>query len=297
MAQTVIGIFEKGIDAQTAVQKLESNRIPSDHIDISNQSTADKTASSTAETGSDKVSSFFGSLFGSDKDETRKYADVARKGWVVTVHADSKQEAEAAARTLDQCGAVDVDERANQFRSGASTATATGTAPTGNINTGNINERRDIGNTNQSIPIVEERMNVGKREVETGGVRLRSRIVERPVEEHLRLREEHVNVQRNQVNRPATEQDFQNFKEGNIEMTERAEVPVVNKEARVVEEVRLSKEQTQRDETVRGTVRKTDVEVDKLNPKNTQIRPEDDPNRRDINRNDPNRNNPSGRSL
>jgi stress response protein YsnF len=287
MAQTVIGIFEKGIDAQTAVQKLESSRIPSDHIDISNQSTADKTVSSTAERGSDKVSSFFGSLFGSDKEETRKYADVARKGWVVTVHADSKQEAEAAARTLDQCGAVDVDERANQFRSG----TSTGTAPTGNIN-----ERRDI-NTNQSIPIVEERMNVGKREVETGGVRLRSRIVERPVEEHLRLREEHVNVERNPVNRPATERDFQNFKEGSIEMKEHAEVPVVNKEARVVEEVRLSKEQTQRDETVRGTVRKTDVEVDKMNPRNKQIRPEDDPNRNDPNRIDPDRNNPSGRSL
>ncbi|NEM97513.1 YsnF/AvaK domain-containing protein [Pontibacter burrus] len=280
MAQTVIGIFEKGIDAQTAVQKLESSRIPSDHIDISNQSTSDKVAGTTTHQDKDRVSSFFGSLFGSDKEETRKYSDVARKGWVVTVHADSKQEAEAAARTLDQCGAVDVDERANQFRSG--------TTPTGNIN-----ERRDFNtNTDQSIPVVEERMNVGKRDVETGGVRLRSRIIERPVEEHLRLREEHVNVQRNPVNRPATERDFQNFKEGSIEMTEHAEVPVVNKEARVVEEVRLSKEQTVRDETVRGTVRKTDVKVDKLNPKNKNIRPEDDPNW-----NDPNRNNPSGRNL
>lgn len=271
MAQTVIGIFEKGIDAQAAVQKLESSRIPSDHIDISDQSTASK-VSGTAHKP-DRVSNFFGSLFGSDKEETRKYSDVARKGWVVTVHADSRQEAEAAAHTLDQCGAVDVDERANQFRSG--------TTPTGNIN-----ERRDI-NTNQSVPIVEERMNVGKRDVETGAVRLRSRIIERPIEEHLRLREEHVNVERRPVNRPATERDFQNFKEGSIEMTEHAEVPVVNKEARVVEEVRLSKEQTEHDETIRDTVRKTDVEVDKLNPRNKQIRPE----------NDPNWNDPSGRKI
>ncbi len=291
MAQTVIGIFEKGIDAQTAVQKLESNKIPSDHIDISNQTTNEQVRGTSDRRESDGVSNFFSSLFGSDKDESRKYADVARKGWVVTVHADSKQEAQRAAETLDTCGAVDVDERASQMRSGASTATATGTTPTGDMHERrDLKDKRDM-NTNQSIPIMEERMNVGKREVETGGVRLRSRIIERPVEEHLRLREEHVNVQRNAVNRPATEKDFANFKEGNIEMKEHAEVPVVNKEARVVEEVRLNKEQTQRDETVRGTVRKTDVEVDKMNPKNKNIRPEDDPRRNDPNRNDPTKRN------
>ncbi|MBB6611898.1 YsnF/AvaK domain-containing protein [Pontibacter sp. Tf4] len=279
MAQTVIGIFEKGIDAQAAVQKLESNRIPSDHIDISDQTTSDKVGGTTARHDKDRVSNFFGSLFGSDKEETRKYSDVARKGWVVTVHADSRKEAEAAARTLDQCGAVDVDERASQFRSGTNTTTS------------DIHERRDL-NTNQSVPIVEERMNVGKRDVETGGVHMRSRIIEKPVEEHLRLREEHVHVERRPVNRPATERDFQNFKEGSIEMTEHKEVPVVNKEARVVEEVRLSKEQTQRDEIIRDKVRKTDVEVDRLNPKNRNIRPEDDPNW-----NDPTRRDPSDREL
>ncbi|MER2996836.1 YsnF/AvaK domain-containing protein [Pontibacter populi] len=286
MAQTVIGIFEKGIDAQTAVQKLESNRIPSDHIDISNQSTSDK-VTGTTDRGSDKVSSFFGSLFGSDNDETRKYSDVARKGWVVTVHADSRQEAENAAKTLDQCGAVDVDERARQFQ-GNTTGTATG-------RTGNINQPGNR-NSDQSIPIIEEKMNVGKREVETGGMRLKSRIVERPVEEHMRLREEHVNVERNPVNRPASKRDMDNFKEGSIEMTERAEIPMVNKEARVVEEVRLSKDQTQREETVRGSVRKTEVDVDKMNPKNTNLRSDDE-----LRRNDPNRkdlgNDPSKRGL
>jgi stress response protein YsnF len=275
MAQTVIGIFEKGIDAQTAVQKLESNRIPSDHIDISNQ-TKDQVKGTTERRDSDSVSSFFGSLFGSNEDETKKYSDVARRGWVVTVHADTKQEAEKAAQTLDQCGAVDVDEHAKQFR---------GKTPTGTMNQGTGTS------SSQSIPIIEENMKVGKREVETGGVRLRSRIVERPVEEHLRLREEHVNVQRTPANRPATEKDFANFKEGSFEMKEHAEVPVVSKEARVVEEIRLSKEQTQHDETVRGTVRKTDVEVDKMNPENKQIRPENDPRKNDPNRNDPSKRN------
>ncbi len=290
MAQTVIGIFEKGIDAQTAVQKLESNRIPSDHIDIANPGSQSQVSGSTSSQSQDKVGGFFGSLFGSNKDEATKYSNVARKGWVVTVHADSKQEAEQAAKMLDECGAVDVDEKNMQYSSGTST-TATGTTgATGHVTDqpGNINRTGDI-NRGQSIPIIEENMNVGKRQVETGGVRVRSRIVERPVEEHMRLREEHVNVQRNPVNRPATEKDFANFKEGSIEMTERAEVPIVNKEARVVEEVRLNKEQTQRDETVRGSVKKTEVDVNKMNKDRTNMRPGTDPSLNDPNRNDPTR--------
>ncbi len=90
-----------------------------------------------------------------------------------------------------------------------------------------------------------------------------SRIVERPVEEHLRLREEHVSVDRKPVDRPATEADFKNFKEGEAEMTEHAEKPVVNKEARVVEEVNLKKETRERDQTIKDRVRETDVDVKK----------------------------------
>jgi uncharacterized protein (TIGR02271 family) len=261
MAQTVIGIFEKGVEAQTAVQKLESNRINPGNIDISNQSSASQ-VSSTANTESDGISNFFGSLFGNNED-AKKHSEVARKGWVVTVHANSKQEAERAAEILDTCGAVDVDERSAQFRNTQATGSTT------NLHTGTTPPQG--ATTDKTIPIVEERMQVGKESIETGGVRMRSRIVERPVEEHLRLREEHVHVERNPVNRPATEKDFQNFKEGDKTITEHAERAIVNKEARVVEEIKIGKHTEEHDETIRGTVRKTDVEVDKL-------RPDTDPN-------------------
>lgn len=256
--QTVIGIFKEGIDAQAAVQKLEStHHIGRNKVDIANpgSSTAQRVTSSTADRDNDNVGGFFSSLFGSS-DDANKHAQAARRGWVVTVHADSRQEAERAAEVLDSCGAVDVDEHAAQGNPQAGTARPPqGTAQP---RTG------QSGDSSQTIPIMEERMNVGKREVERGGVHMRSRIVERPVEEHLRLREEHVDVERNKVNRPATDRDFQNFKEGEINVTERAEVPIVNKEARVVEEVKINKHTEERDETVRGTVRKTDVDIDKL---------------------------------
>ena len=59
--------------------------------------------------------------------------------------------------------------------------------------------------------------------------------------------------------------DFdQAFREGTIEVTERVEQPVVQKQARVVEEVVVGKEATERTETVRDTVRKTDLQVEQV---------------------------------
>jgi uncharacterized protein (TIGR02271 family) len=125
----------------------------------------------------------------------------------------------------------------------------------------------DRDNDSRSLPIIEENLHVGKREVEQGGVRIRSRIVEKPVEETVRLRRERVNVERHPVDRVASSDDLDTFKEGEIEMTERSEVPVVDKEARVVEEVNLSKEVDETEETINETLRKTEVDVDKIGRK------------------------------
>ncbi|WP_018478827.1 DUF2382 domain-containing protein [Pontibacter roseus] len=126
----------------------------------------------------------------------------------------------------------------------------------------------------RTIPIIEENMQVGKREVETGGANIRTRIVERPVEERVRLREEHVDVTRTPVDRPATDADMARAKEGEMKITERAEEPVVDKETRVVEEVNIRKDVEEHDETIRGSVRNTEVDIDKLDP--------NDPRRRNL---------------
>lgn len=123
-------------------------------------------------------------------------------------------------------------------------------------------------NNSDSIKVVEENLNVGKQEIRTGGVRLRSRIVERPVEESIRLRQERVTVNRTPVDRPASEADFNTFQEGTVEMTESAEIPVVSKDARVVEEVSLNKEVTESDQTIVDTVRHTEVDTENIDPDN-----------------------------
>ena len=111
---------------------------------------------------------------------------------------------------------------------------------------------------------IEESLQAGKRTEQTGGVRLRSRIVEKPVEANVRLREEHVVVNRIPVNRPAGEADFKAFKEGQVELTETAERAVVAKQAVVVEEVSLGKQVTEREEVIRDTVRNTEVDVEQI---------------------------------
>ena len=138
------------------------------------------------------------------------------------------------------------------------------------------NTTRDLTDNDTSIPVIEENVEIGKREVETGGARISSRIVEEEVEENITLREEHINVERTPVNRPATNADINAFREGEIELTEHAEVPVVNKEARVVEEVTLDKEVTERDEVIRDTVRKTEVDVENLDTDINRPRTDDD---------------------
>ena len=295
MAQTVIGFFDTTSDAQKAIDQLVSSGFSRSNIDLSSardgmtDSTDAVTGSTGATTGYSDTSTstgysdatttrdgdheqsgigkFFSSLFGGDDDDTTTtnttnrattYGQVASQSdAIVTVHASSDDEAQRAADMLDDAGAFDIDERAEQYgftgtqNTGTYGTTAATTLPT-DVNV----------DANDTIKVIQEDLQVGKRTVETGGVRVRSRIVEKPVEESLRLREERVRIQRTPVNRVATDADLNAFKQGEISVTEHAEVPVVNKEARVVEEISVGKEVNEREETIRDTVRSTEVDVE-----------------------------------
>jgi hypothetical protein len=106
-------------------------------------------------------------------------------------------------------------------------------------------------------------------------------VEEHPVEEQVRLREEHVHVDRRPANRPATDQDFRAHDDV-IEVTETAEEPVVGKTARVVEEVVVGKEVRERTETVRDSVRRSDVNVERLGSEDRIGHDYDDDFRRDF---------------
>ena len=117
---------------------------------------------------------------------------------------------------------------------------------------------------NDKIEVVKENLVVGKREVEQGAVRVTTRVVETPVEEKVSLREERVMVERRPVNRPLTGVAADAFRELTLSATASSEEAVVGKDVRLVEEISLRKEATERVETVRDTVRETKVDVEQM---------------------------------
>jgi uncharacterized protein (TIGR02271 family) len=116
----------------------------------------------------------------------------------------------------------------------------------------------------QAIPVAEERLAVGKRTTERGSAHVRTYVQEVPVEERVRLREERISVDRRPVEQRVAGADAEAlFQDRDVEVTTRSEEAVVDKEAVVTEEVVVGKDVTEREEVVRDTLRKTEVEVDK----------------------------------
>jgi stress response protein YsnF len=179
---------------------------------------------------------------------------VRRGGTLLMIKADNNM-AERAAQIMNQAGAVDIKRRGQQQQTGAGANRMAGQQ-----------QGQHRGNQEEHIrvPVVEEELKVGKREAAAGqsGVRVQSHVTEKPVEQQVHLREEKVNVERRPVNRPASQEDFAAHKgEESFEVREHREEAVVQKTPKVVEEVVVSKEERERVETVRDTVRRKDVEV------------------------------------
>ena len=232
MAKTVIGFFDDCREAEHIVQALMDDGFRREDI---------RTLTSQEEASVGTLSAH-----GVPETEAQQYADAVRRGGALVLVDTADERADRAVAIMERPPAVD-----REARTGADATRAHGRAGTREVETGEVN-----------IPVVEEELQVGTRQVRRGGVRLYTRVVERPVEETVRLRDETVHVERRAVDRPATEADVAAAQEGRLEVTETDEEAVVRKQARVVEEVVVGKAQEERTETVRDTVRRTEVEVE-----------------------------------
>jgi uncharacterized protein (TIGR02271 family) len=211
---------------------------------------------------------------GIPEEHAEQYAEGIRRGGTVVSALVSDGQAQQASDIFDRHHAVNLDQRTAEWQKagwkGKATATASPAstaAPQTTTAAPSTAGRR--AESTERIPIVEEQLKVGKREVSRGGVRVYAHMTEQPVTEQVRLREEHVRVERRPADRAATADDLRSFKEGAIEMRETAEEAVVSKEARVTGEVVVRKDVTEKTETVRDTVRRTDVKVDRVGNTNT----------------------------
>ena len=266
MSSTITALFDSRADAEAAKDRLKSARVDADHIHIH-----DKSSAGYKETGysTHEDRGFWDSIknaFVPDEDRHTYEEGVRRGGALLTADVDDDCIDEAV-RVLEEANSIDIDDRSNQWRSsgwdypGAGAAAgATGAA------LGSFDRRETAGRTAEQeevIPIVEEQLVVGKRDVSRGGVRVRSYVTETPVHEQIRLRNERVNVERRAVDQPLSAADTDAFRERTIDMTATGEEAVVGKTARVVEEVVVSKTAEEHVAEVDDTVRRTDVEVDR----------------------------------
>ena len=276
---TLVGIFDDEQSAQKARQRLQQSGVPDQSIRISSSGSQSGAASSTAASSGlpreeeGAISRFFSDLFGlNDAPDARHYSEAVRRGHVVlTVQVADESRADAISEVLEDCGAVDVDEQAQAWQAAghepmAQARTSLGDDRAGMAATSGGRASSDLrDDTGEKLKVVEEELKVGKRKVEQGGVRVRRYVTEQAVEEQVSLHSEKAHVDRQKIDRPATEADLKAaFEEKSIEIRETTEEPVVSKAARVVEEVHVGKTASDRTETVRDTVRSSKVEVEQL---------------------------------
>jgi len=210
---------------------------------------------------------------GIPEEDAHVYAEgVRRGGSVLSVQVDSQDEANRVAQIMSDYNVVDIDRRGQEYRqSGWSRFDDTAGPYDASTTTHGSNvaatPARNIDQAGEMrVPVVEEEVRVGKRAVEGGGVRVVHRVEETPVNEQVTLRDEKVTVDRRPVDRELSSGEVDAaFRDGDVvEVRERAEEAVVDKQARVVEEVVIRKDAQERTENVQDTARRTDVEVEKL---------------------------------
>ena len=245
MAKTVVGLFNSMAEAEKVKQALIADDYTSGKITVVANNTGHSEESTTQHTGG-KISEFFKHLTGGDNDAHEHYASGVNEGGALLAATVDDDEAEEVAMMLKQHGARDID--------GNEQAASSGTPVYGGA----------TANEGTAIPIIEESLAVGKREVDRGGVRVYAHVVEHPVSADVTLHDEFVNVERRYVDRPATAADFAAGSGKVIELNAIGEEAVVGKSSRVVEEVVVGKESSQHTEQINDSVRKTEVEVEEI---------------------------------
>jgi uncharacterized protein (TIGR02271 family) len=185
-------------------------------------------------------------------------ADTLAASEPVTMGAPIPEPATASTRTTasSDSGIGEAGER-------ISASASRGATQSSNMSS-NVRSARSDASSEESLPVIEERLRVGKRDVTRGSVRVRAYVVEEPVHEDVTLREERVEVERRPVagRSSAAGSDGSLLQERTIEMTEHGEEAVVQKDAVVTEEVVVRKFTGERTEGIDETVRHTEVDVD-----------------------------------
>ena len=247
MAKTVVGLFDSVATAEKVKQELIADEYTGSKITVVANNTGHTEESTTEHTGG-KISEFYRHLTGGDDDAHEHYANGVNDGGALLAATVEDEDAHEVAAFLKQRGARDID--GDTRAADAGTPVYGGTA--------------DVVAEGAAIPVIEESLEEGKREVDRCGERVYSHVVEHPVAADVTLHDEFITVDRRFVDRPATAADFAAGSGQTIELNATGEEAVVGKTSRVVEEVQVGKQASEHTQQISDTVRKTEVTVEEV---------------------------------
>jgi uncharacterized protein (TIGR02271 family) len=196
-------------------------------------------------------------------DDRYTYAEAMNRGSIMVTATVDPAQSDRVEDILEKHGTVNIDERESSWRKEGWPGYSAGSAGAAGAIKTSSSARPGSPTPNEGgvIPVVEEQLKVGKRQVSGGRVKIRSYVVETPIQEQVSLRTESVRVDRRPVDRPVTPGEDA-FRERTVEAQANSEEAVVSKTARVTGEVVVKKDAEQRTEAVSDTVRSTKVDVE-----------------------------------
>ena len=199
-------------------------------------------------------------------DELHTYHDALDRGDVLVQARVEDADVDEAVRILEGSSAFDLSDREQSYtdetRRGTRTAYRRDYADDARLDAaGSGGELSEDGH----IDLVEERLRVGKRDVDRGAVKVRSYVVEKPVEEDVMLHEEEVRLNRHPANRVLSREEAEEAfgRAGRtVEVHARGEEAVIDKEAVLKETIDVEKTATDKKKHVIDKIRSTEVDVD-----------------------------------
>ena len=224
MPRTLTAMFASRASADSTRNLLIQAGIPAHEIDVQDQASYAGQSSAEPKGLVQGLKGMFGA-----HDDHQAYAEGISRGHVLLTATVQDSETDRAIQVLEQSDAVDLDRQESEWRTSGWTGAA---ATTG---------QRGTTGADEVIQVAEERLVVGKREVDRGGVRVRSYIVSTPVSEQVTLREETVGIERRPVDR-AVQAGDEAFRDRSIEVLATGEEAGTGKQAFVTEEIAVRKD-------------------------------------------------------
>jgi uncharacterized protein (TIGR02271 family) len=267
--ETLVAVYDTPGHADAAVKALTAAGFHQSDISVFDE--ARFKAGRTAIAQGVKEAGLWRRLFGGDLylHEAAVYGQTVEDGGVVISLRVPETEVAHASAVLDIHRPVDVEDR----------AVTTGVAPAAHVEA--IEQKLDavpLAAVQQVavspqfaaaqpdvLRLAEEQLDVGKQMIETGRTRVRRFVTERDVAHDVTLHHEHAEVLRQAITDPSYVGEI-DWADGTIEVIETAEHALVNKTARIVEEIGLRKIGSDHIETIKDKLRRQQVEIERIGP-------------------------------